>query len=347
VTVRSVGGPRRATIADIAARVGVSRGAVSYALNGRPGVADDTRRRVLEAAAELGWHPNAAARALTGSAVSGCGLVLARPTRTIAVEPYFMELIAGMESALSASSIGLTLQFVETVAGEVDVLRRWWAERRVDGVFLVDLRLEDPRIPVVRALGLPVVLVGGPEAPDHLAAVWSEDQETMAGAVRYLAKLGHRRIARIAGRSDFRHTQTRSTAFAAATSSLGVEGVTLHTDYMAETGARVTRQLLLEAAPPSAIIYDNDILAVAGLGVAHELGLDVPGDLSIIAWSDSPYCQVVHPQLTAIAYDIYAFGAQSATALLDLLRDGVVTNAASAPSVLIPRGSTGPPRVKA
>src|SRR5579875_2823472 len=150
VTARQEDKPRRVTIADIAHRVGVSRVSVSYALNSRPGVAEKTRARILEVANEMGWHPNAAARALAGSSVSVCGLVLARPARTLAVEPFFMSLIAGMESVLSADSIGLTLQLVDSLAGELAVLRRWWAERRVDGVFLVDLRVTDPRIALVR-----------------------------------------------------------------------------------------------------------------------------------------------------------------------------------------------------
>jgi DNA-binding LacI/PurR family transcriptional regulator len=337
--------PARVTIVDIAARAGVSRGAVSYALNGRPGLAPSTRQRILDAAAELGWYPNAAARALSGSAVSACGLVLARTPRTLAVEPFFMGLIAGMESKLSAESIALTLQVVESVEAEVVVLRRWWAERRVDGVFVVDLRTDDPRIPLVEDLGFPAVLVGGPEGTEDLPAVWSEDGETMAAVVRYLAKLGHRRLARVAGDPAFRHTVRRTEVFEATVTELGLEGTVVHTDFMAETGAEATRRLLLSSVPPTAVVYDNDILAVAGLGVAHELHVDVPGELSIVAWDDSAYLPVVHPPLTAVSRDIPAFGAMAADVLLTRLRSGTVVRRASPPSVITPRGSTNSPRI--
>ncbi len=155
-------GPRRPTIADIANRAGVSKGSVSYALNGRPGVSELTRRRILAIAEEVGWHPNRAARALSAARSGACGLALARPARTLAYEPFFAELLSGIEAELSARQVALMLQIVEDVEAETVALRRWWAERRVDGVLLVDLRMEDPRVPLVEELGLPAVIVGAP-----------------------------------------------------------------------------------------------------------------------------------------------------------------------------------------
>ena len=93
----------RVTIRDIAERAGVSKVAVSYALNGQPGVSAATRERIVSIADELGWYPNRAARALSGARADACGLVLARPARTLALEPFFMEFIAGVESELARS----------------------------------------------------------------------------------------------------------------------------------------------------------------------------------------------------------------------------------------------------
>ena len=160
-------GPRRPTITDIAQRAGVSKGSVSYALNGHPGVSELTRRRILAIAEEVGWHPNRAARALSASRAGACGLALARPARTLAYEPFFSKLLSGIESELSARQFALMLQIVEDVEAETEVLRRWWAERRVDGVLLVDLRVDDPRIPLVEQLGLPGGDRGGPGAYRH------------------------------------------------------------------------------------------------------------------------------------------------------------------------------------
>jgi DNA-binding LacI/PurR family transcriptional regulator len=121
---------------------------------------------------------------------------------------------------------------------------------------------------------------------------------------------------------------------------LSLSPLLVTTDYMAETGARVTRQLLSDRMPPTAIVYDNDVLAVAGLGVAHEMGLSVPRDISIVAWDDSLYTQAVHPPLTAVTRDIAAMGMHAATALLALIEEGATTRFGEVRGQLIPRGTT-------
>ena len=263
----------RVTIRDIAERAGVSKGAVSYALNGRPGVSDDTRGRILSIADELGWYPNRAARALSASRADACGLVLARPARTLALEPFFMEFIAGVEVELSSRSVALTLQLVEDPRQEIEVYRRWWGEHRVDGVLMVDLRVDDPRVDELVRLGLPAVIVGGPLENRALPAVFHDEATVVVDAVQYLVALGHTRIAHVTGVSDFVHTRQRSEAFKRVTTDLGLVADTIETDYSAEQGTRATRKLLSLPDPPTAIIFDSDLLAVTGLGVAQRDGL--------------------------------------------------------------------------
>jgi DNA-binding LacI/PurR family transcriptional regulator len=335
---------KRATIADIAKRAGVSKGAVSYALNGQPGVSETTRRRVLELAAEMGWHPNSAARALSASRAGAFGLVLARPASTLGVEPFMMKLISGIETTLAARSIALLLQVVPDHDAEVAAYRRWWAERRVDGIFLVNLRVDDKRVPVLEELGLPAVVIGGPGHHGSLPGVWSDDASAMAMVVEYLAALGHRRIARVAGPPGLLHTELRSRAFDEVATRLALESaVTQITDYTAEQGAQVTRRLLSAPVRPTAILYDNDVMAVAGTSVAHEMAVDVPQDLSIVAWDDSVLCEIVHPALTALKRDIVAYGAHAAERLLELLGGAAVRDLEDALPHLVARGSTAPP----
>ena len=300
---------KRPTIADIAERAGVSKGAVSYALNGQPGVSDTTRRRVLEIAQEIGWNPNGAARALTGAPSHTIGMALRRPARILGVEPFFMELISGVEMELSAGSYALTLQVVADQAAEIAVYRRWWGERRVDGVLVCDLRVEDPRIAVLEELELAAVVIGAGAGAGSLASVWSDDADAVVEAVEYLATLGHRHIARVGGLPELLHTQVRTDAFTAVCQRLGLSpAVTISTDYTGEEGARATRRLLSSSQRPTAILYDNDVMAIAGLAVAREMGFAVPVDVSLIAWDDSVLCQLVHPPLTAMSRDIPAYG---------------------------------------
>jgi DNA-binding LacI/PurR family transcriptional regulator len=332
----------RVTIKNIAERAGVSKGAVSYALNGRPGVSDDTRARILAIADELGWYPNRAARALSAARADACGLVLARPARTIALEPFFMEFIAGVESEFAARSVALTLQLVRDIHEEIAVYRRWFGEHRVDGVLVVDLRLDDPRVDELVRLGLPAVVVGGPLKSGVLPAIWHDEASVVTEAVRYLSALGHSRVAHVSGVVDFVHTQQRVEAFQRAVRELGLEGDTVETDYSAESGSRATRKLLSSPTPPSAILFDSDLLAVTGLGVAQQMGFAVPDDLSIVGWDDSLISQVVHPPLTAITRDITAYGVTAARRLFDAIDGRVEGDVETTRGELTTRGSTAP-----
>jgi DNA-binding LacI/PurR family transcriptional regulator len=335
---------RRATIADIARLAGVSKGAVSFALNSQPGVSEQTRQRVLAIAEELGWTPNGAARALSGAPSRTIGMALRRPARILGVEPFFMELISGVEAELSAQEYALSLQVVGSIEAELAVYRRWWSERRVDGLLVCDLRLDDPRIPLLEDLALPTVVIGASTGSGGLVSVSSNDGAGVTEAVEYLVTLGHRHIARVAGLPELLHTAERTEAFTQVCAALDIPPVvTIHTDYTGEEGARATRRLLSSRTRPTAIVYDNDVMAIAGLSVAHELGLSVPGDVSLVAWDDSVLCQLVHPPMTALSRDIPAHGGRAVRTLLELIADRPTGSVEDEPPHLIPRGTTGRP----
>jgi DNA-binding LacI/PurR family transcriptional regulator len=162
--------------------------------------------------------------------------------------------------------------------------------------------------------------------------------------VDYLVALGHKRIARVAGLAKLRHTQVRTTALEQAMARHGLPAAdVVTTDYSGEEGMRATRTLLSQRDRPTAVIYDNDIMAVAALGVAQEMGLRVPDDVSIIAWDDSPLCQLVRPALTALSRDVAAYGAHAAHMLTAQLDEGVTAATATAPDAtptLVVRTST-------
>lgn len=336
---------KRPTIADIARRAGVSKVAVSYALNGQRGVSKETRAHIQAIADEIGWRPNSAARMLNGARSRTIGLALCRPARVLGVEPFFMELVSGIESSLAAQSYGLLLQVVADHQQEMAVYNRWWGEGRVDGAFLVDLHVDDPRVKELEAMRMPVVVIGHPESAGSLANVWSNDDGAVYETVRYLARLGHRAIARVSGPTLFHHTGIRDLAFDLACQRLGLPALkTIRTDYTGEAGAQATRDLLeTETSRPTAIVYDNDIMAIAGLSVAQELRIEIPSQLSIVAWDDSPLTRVVHPPLTALTRDIAKYGAHAATRLLALIGGERGVSYEDQSPRLTPRGSTAPP----
>src|SRR5581483_4047044 len=140
---------KRPTIADIARHAGVTKAAVSFALNGQPGVSAATRERILAIAQEMGFQPNSAARALSDGRAGVFGLVIDRPARTLGVEPFFQQLISGIQAELAAARQPLLFTVAEDQAAEIAMYRSWWAQRQVDGVFLVDLQIDDQRVGVL------------------------------------------------------------------------------------------------------------------------------------------------------------------------------------------------------
>jgi DNA-binding LacI/PurR family transcriptional regulator len=160
--------------------------------------------------------------------------------------------------------------------------------------------------------------------------------------VGYLATHGHRRIARVGGRSTYWHSVLRRDAFEAAAAVAGLTAFSVEADYTAEHGAQATVALLGSAEPPTAILYDSDVMAAAGLGVAQRMGVSVPGGVSVISWDDSALCELMHPALTALRRDIVGAGSTAARMLRELAAGGRPEGVMEITPVLQVRMSSGP-----
>jgi DNA-binding LacI/PurR family transcriptional regulator len=337
---------RRPTISDVARHVGVSKGAVSFALNGRGGVSADTRDRILAAARELGWQPNQRARSLSVSRAFAFGLVLERPPELLRADPFFPAFIAGVETILAPAGYALVLQVVSDDRAEEAGYRRLAGEGRVDGVFLSDLRTNDPRIDLLAELKLAAVTLNRPDTPSPFAAVSQDDGPGIAQAIDHLVQLGHARIAHVSGPSPFVHAVSRRNAWAGALADAGLrKGPLVTSDFTAQGGATATAKLLDLADPPTAIVYANDLMAIAGIGVAQNRGLSVPTDLSVTGFDDTELSSHMHPSLTTITADPFGWGRAAATTLLDAVEGRRVADVDLEPAQLKVRQSTAaPPR---
>lgn len=304
----------RVTIDDLAARLGLSRASVSYALNGRPGVAEETRTRVLKLANELGWQPSVSARSLSRSRADAFGIVMIRSPQELGSEPYYMGLLSGIESALSDAGSSLMIRFAPDVDSEADVYRRWTAERRVDGVILTDLRLNDPRPALLDELALPYLVHNG--RLTERGWRFDNDREALL-LVDHLAALGHNRIAHISGPIDLVHEVERREAIMAGAEEHRMTAVSVVGDYSLDRADDLTRELLVRPDAPTAIIYSNDLMAVGGQSALRQLGRD---DVSIVSWDDSLLCRSARPGITALQRDPYQAGLRTATELLEAVR---------------------------
>jgi len=232
------------------------------------------------------------------------------------------------------------LSVVSTADAEIKSYRQLAEDARVDGVFLTDLRHDDPRIPLLAELGLPAVTLGRPDGPSPFPAVTIDDTPGIRESVAYLAGLGHRRIAHVAGNPAMLHGSRRREAFEVAMRAAGLPaGQTIETDFSVAAGSDATRQLLTQDRPPTAIVYGNDPMAVAGLGVAQELGVRVPDELSITGFDDIDFSRYVYPPLTTVSATPEVWGRAAAVTLLALIDDGAADDVDLPAARLIIRGS--------
>ncbi|WP_119696408.1 LacI family DNA-binding transcriptional regulator [Microbacterium halotolerans] len=337
---------RRVTIGDVAAKAQVSKSAVSFVFNGRAGVGEAARERILEAAQELGWRPDARARALSRSRAQSVGLVVRREPELLSTDPFFPQFVAGVESGLSEVKYALVLQVVDGEETETEAYIRFAHESRVDGVFLTDLRTSDDRPAELVRLGLPCVLVG-PAAPGQSdeEPIGLDDAAGIRRAVRHLFALGHRRIAHVAGAARYIHSDVRRRAWSEEIAELGLDpGPIIDADFTGAAGARATHELLDLARPPSAIVFANDLMAIAGMSAATERGIRVPHDLSIVGFDDIPLAPYIVPPLTTVRQDVFEWGRACARTLVDIVEGREPTPARLPPVEFIVRSSTGPAR---
>ena len=324
----------KVTIFDVAKASGVSSSAVSYALNGKSGVSDVTRDKVLKVAHELGWKPNGAAQALAKSKTQRVGLVLGYDPKLLSVEPYMMELISGLGAELEKYDYSLLIRMAVDEAAKLSIIDDWIATGNVDAMLLVNVELGDPCVALLEEHEeMPVLAIADASVVGNLPSLSSADADAVRQAVRYLYDLGHRQIARVGGPESLAHSYIRDSAFADVATELGMRYRCLHTDYTPETGSEATKRLLAFPEHPTAIIYDNDVMALAGLGVAASQGM---------SWDDSFMCTAAYPNLTAMGRDVVDTGKQAAGLLLKLIGGERVGHLMEGSYELRARASTGP-----
>jgi DNA-binding LacI/PurR family transcriptional regulator len=333
----------RATIEDVARRAGVSRAAVSFAVNGQPGVADATRERILRVADELHWRPSAPARALTHARAGAIGLVLERRSDQLELDDFFVRFLAGVERILSARECALLLQVIPPDARDrLDAYRRVIATGRVDGMLLTDVVLDDPRLELLAESGMPTVVAGDTFGTCPLPTVETQHARGMTELVDHLIALGHRAVSFIGGDPVYEHVAARRWAWMDAMRKAGLDPGLSASSVPEDAAARAaTARLLQGSRRPTAIVYTSDSLALAGLGVARDLGLAVPADVSIAGFDDSPLASLSSPPLTTVRVDYAEFGEAAAATLLAEIDGLPRPQFEPTPPKLVVRYSTG------
>jgi DNA-binding LacI/PurR family transcriptional regulator len=302
----------RPTITDVARAAGVTKATVSHAYSGKRPISAATKERVFAAAKQLHWVPSSNARALAIRRSNALGIVLRRDPTLLASDTFFPSFISGVETVLAEREIALVLQAVPTRTAEERAYRAM-AAGRADGVIVLDLHLEDWRVPLLEQLKLPAVLVGAYDGATTYSCVRTDDEAPVRELIDHLVAQGHRRIAHVAGPLRYVHSRARARAYVQAT---GSKELLREGDFTAGSGRAITAELLALDDRPTAILYANDTMAIAGLSYAQSRGVAVPADLAVAGFDDDHLSAHLSPPLTSVSTDPFGRGRIAAERLL-------------------------------
>jgi DNA-binding LacI/PurR family transcriptional regulator len=268
------------------------------------------------------------------------GLVLTAGAAEIGVEPFMMELIAGMEDALVPGGATVLLLVVPDLRAELATYRRWADDDTVDAVVVVNLVHADRRPAGLAELGLTAVLAGRHSGGPAFHKVVTDDAGAMTAAMDMLASLGHRTVGRVSGPADLVHTAERSGAMRAAGERHGIQVHIVEADYSAGAGVRGMRELMADDPAPTAVVFDNDVMAVAAEQELIRAGVPVPATVSLLACDDSPLCELAMPPLSALSIDVHEHGLALGRAVLEALSGAPARDHAGPPITIRRREST-------
>ncbi|MFC0673221.1 LacI family DNA-binding transcriptional regulator [Brachybacterium hainanense] len=334
--------PRRTTIVDIARELELSIASVSCALNGKPGVSEATRERILRTAREMGWTANHAARSLQSRRSQMIGLVLRRdPADAVQISDFMLRFIDGLNQPFTSREEAIALRTVRDVEAEIRTYRDWASQGRVDALVITDVMAEDPRLPLLAELDVPAVVVGDVRGLADLPSVWTDDEVAMRLSIEHLAAQGHRTAARIHEGEHLRHGRVRSAAFARAAQQAGIGIAAMIPSVVgADAAARQLQELLASDPAPTALQFDSSLRAAEALRALRGMGLRVPEDIALLTLDNSPLCEITEPGLTAIDRDAFAYGATAGRAVLALLETDAREDVQGTTSRLVRRGSS-------
>lgn len=309
------------SLKDIASRCGVSTATVSKALHDQKDISGETKKRIKEIAKEMGYFPNAAARALKTNRSNNIGVLYVDEAAMGLTHEYFAGVLNGFKT--QAEMLGYDITFINTsLVGKKMSYLEHCKYRNFDGVVIVCADFQDSEVQELMSSDLPVVTI------DYIhyscSAVCSNNVKCMSDLVNYIIDMGHKKIAYIHGQEHASVTRDRLAAYYRALESHDIEipeAYVRQARYLeADEVAAQTEELLDLEEPPTCIIYPDDTAIIGGINVIRQRGLKIPQDISIAGYDGTRISQMQSPKLTTIRQDTDKIGKEAAKRLIDIIK---------------------------
>lgn len=310
---------KKATLFDVARHAGVSHITVSRAMSPDSQVKTETRVRVLASAQELGYAPNTDARQLANIASFKIGFVYGAPTAQ-----YIDQLLAGTLAQARKMGCQVTVRNCLKPGLERQVISELVRDGVAGIILPAPLCDSDEALAALSLQRTPSILVGSGRPAPGFSAVSIDDLAAAREMTRYLLSLGHRRIAFIAGHPEQTVSAQRFLGYLQAMTEVDIQTTSdlVAQGFFTYRSGLQAGSLLLESAKPTAIFAANDEMAAAAVAVAHRKGMDVPKDLTVVGFDDTPLATMISPYLTTIRRPVAEMAARAVELLIDNVRSG-------------------------
>lgn len=312
---------------QLADQLGVSTATVSRALNDKPGVSVETRRRVVAAAQDMAYRPNAAARALTTATTRTVVFAVHRHQFPLSVDPFYPGIMRGLEETLGSEHYGvllLTLSDEDVASGPASlaVLQ----EGRADALVAAGPDIPPHFILAAAARDMPIVLVDNALSETDIATITADDFGGSRSATRHLIDAhNHHSIALLRGAPGWASNNERADGYCDAMSTAGLEPCMVAVDDTTiATGATALAEVLRSWPDTTAVVAVNDAMAIGAIREARKIGRRVPEDLAVVGFDDISWAALSDPPLTTVRVPIVEIGRRAGRVLLDYF-EGVVT----------------------
>ncbi len=311
-----------ATIKDVARVAGVSVTTVSHALNGHGDVNADTRDRVLAVAKELNYRPSHVARSLVLQQTHNVGLLVSDFNANPGGHHFLFDVMAGVHDQLAALGYDMTLLSTTTARQRVVSYIDFCTERRMEGVIVMGMRMNDPYMREVADAKLPSVGIDLPILSPSCGYVMTDNIQGAMQAVQHLLLKGHQRIGFINGYAEAVVCVDRLDGYQTALQQAGLEmdpDLVVHSNFLVQGGEEATAALLTKAPDVTAIFYASDLMAVGGMRQLQRMGKRVPYDVAVVGFDNIDLGEWVVPALTTVGQRRHDMGKASVDMLMSML----------------------------
>ena len=332
------------TIKDVAIRANVAPSTVSRVISDSPLISEKTKVKVRKVMDEMGYHLNYNAQMLALQSTKTIGIVMKNSTKESIHSSFFPEVIGGISALCSKYDFSISLTTGESEEEIFNDTVKMVRGKRVDGMIVLYSKKDDKVVPYLIESGIPFVVIGKPLIESSkIMFVDNDNVQAAKEATDYLINLGHEKISFIGEDEQFEVGEARLNGFSQA---LREKGIDVTEDYIRnmlfdlDQGKQIIGELMELDEPPTAFVIQNDLNALIVLTALSERNIRVPDDVSIISFNNSMISRVSNPPLTTIDTQIYQLGYESASCLIELVKDpAMFKKSVIIPTIIIERNS--------